>query len=314
MNIVTYKKCISHFCKLTGISAALCFAAPVIAEQDISVPKVDGGEFVTEPQAAPMQVPNLPALKSLPSQQVVPGNQNVMPILPMGTQQKGAVPGHGVVMPGGGMMPGQGGMMHGGQRSLKDMLGSDDIEDIRGPISIMSPFMWLYGGIAILLVAIILWALVRFIKRPKTVVYRKPYEIAFEALQNIRQLMVKEKAREFSISVSNVVRAYIENRFNVISTTSTTDEFMEMVRNEKCGALKDHMILLHDFLEFCDLAKFAGCQLTVEQMNGMMDSAWNFVDETKMETSFDEADQSLTCSDDGEDVLDPEVIVEGGVK
>jgi len=314
MNVVADKKCMFRFCRAISFAAALCFAISAIADQEVSPPKVDESKVVPDAEGAPMQVPKLPALKSLPSQQVVPGNQNVMPMMPMGTQQKGIAPGHGMVMPGGGLMQGQGGMMPGAQQSLKDMLGSGTLEDIRGPISIMSPLVWIYAVAAVSLVACILWLVVRFLKRPKIVVCRKPYEIAFEALQNIRQLMVKEKAREFSISVSNVLRSYIESRFNVISTTSTTDEFMDMVRNEQRGPLKDHLELLHDFLEFCDLAKFAGCQLTVDQMNGMMDSAWKFVEETKFEEQFAGAGQIMTGGGDGEEVLEPEVVVEGGVK
>jgi len=212
------------------------------------------------------------------------------------------------------MLQGQGGMpggMPGGQQSLKDMLGPGDVDDIYGPIHIVSTWLIVAYVVGAIIVLVIVWLIIKYLTRPAPVIIRKFYEIAFEALHKVKASMNDVDSREFSIQISNVIRTYIEGRFTVVSTKSTTDEFMDMIRGEKQGALKDHMDQLHDFLEYCDLAKFAGCELTKEQVSGMMDSAWKFVDETK-----DDDTAELNCEDNvtgDSSVIEPEVVSKGGV-
>jgi len=263
-------------------------------------------------------------------------DKNIVPALPkvrppqVNAQQTPILPhsGAGQALPNGGsqqltpqqqqqimqMLQGQGGMpggMPGGQQSLKDMLGPGDVDDIYGPIHIVSPWLIAAYVAGVIIVLVLIWLIIKYITRPAPVIIRKFYEIAFEALHKVKTSMNEVDSREFSIQISNVIRTYIEGRFKVVSTKSTTDEFMDMIRGEKQGPLKDHMDQLHDFLEYCDLAKFAGCELTKEQVSGMMDSAWKFVDETKDDDTA-ELNSEDSAADDGS-VIEPELVSKGGV-
>jgi hypothetical protein len=80
--------------------------------------------------------------------------------------------------------------------------------------------------------------------------------------------------------VSEIVRNYIEQRFQVRAAHRTTQEFLHDLLAESHAALTVHHPLLGEFLEHCDLAKFARWQLSVAQMEAMYQSARTFVIET----------------------------------
>ena len=84
-----------------------------------------------------------------------------------------------------------------------------------------------------------------------------PYEIALARLEEARALMQPENAREFSIAVSEIVRQYIEERFQVWAARRTTEEFLHDLLEPSDALLASHRALLEDFLRHCDLAKFA---------------------------------------------------------
>ena len=155
-----------------------------------------------------------------------------------------------------------------------------DIRDIRGPIHIPDPTLWLFyalGGILLLLLA---WAAWKWLGKRKAFRAKTAFEIAFEELEKAKALMTPEKAERFSVMVSDTIRTYIEKRFNMRATRKTTHEFMTIVAAESSGELNRHEKPLHEFLGHCDLAKFARQAFNVEQMQKMHQSAWRFVEET----------------------------------
>lgn len=154
-----------------------------------------------------------------------------------------------------------------------------DIRDIRGPKYIPSPWLWpaWFGGA--LALGALGYAAWRWSRR--TLAKAKlPYEIALDQLEEARALMQPENAREFSIAVSEIVRNYIEDRFQVLAARRTTEEFLYDLLESSDALLASHRALLADFLIHCDLAKFARWILSIEEMENMLQSARTFVIET----------------------------------
>ena len=87
-------------------------------------------------------------------------------------------------------------------------------------------------------------------------------------------------AREFGIAASEVIRNYIEKRFNVIATQRTTEEFLQTLLQSSNETLARHRSLLEEFLQQCDFVKFAGISLAVADMESLFQSARGFVLET----------------------------------
>ena len=92
--------------------------------------------------------------------------------------------------------------------------------------------------------------------------------------------MRSDTARAFGTAASELIRDYIEKRFNVIATQRTTEEFLQALLQSSNEALARHRSLLAEFLQQCDFVKFAGDSLAVADMEALFQSARRFVLET----------------------------------
>jgi hypothetical protein len=158
--------------------------------------------------------------------------------------------------------------------------GAEDIRDIRGPKVL--PREWAVPLVfaAALVVALCIysrWYLRHRGPRPRTLTLS---EQTLERLEEARSLMRQATAREFGIAASEVIRSYIEKRFDVVATQRTTEEFLHTLLQNSHEALARHRGLLAQFLRQCDLVKFAGESLAITDMESLLLSARAFVLET----------------------------------
>ena len=158
---------------------------------------------------------------------------------------------------------------------------AEDIRDIRGPISIPSPWRWIGPAAAGVAVLALLYAAWVWYRRRATAKAKQPHEIALDRLQRARALMKPEQAREYSFAISEITRDYIERRFGERAARRTTDEFLRDLVHQSDSPLAAHQALLADVLRYCDLAKFARWQLDMPEMEAMHDSARAFITATR---------------------------------
>ena len=156
-----------------------------------------------------------------------------------------------------------------------------DIHDIRGPISI--PYQWFWPVVAAvsLLAAAAVFLVWKFFPRRLLVHVKTPYEIALERLDSARTLMKTETVREYAFTVSEVIRVYIEQRFGETAARRTTEEFISDLIGQAWSPLAAHRGRLEEFLNHCDLIKFARCGATTREMELMHESARAFILETQ---------------------------------
>jgi len=161
-----------------------------------------------------------------------------------------------------------------------DPAAADDIRDIRGPKAYLPP--WLIPAIAgaVFLVALAAYAAWRWARRRRPAKTLQPFEIALQRLEELRPLMHPASVREFSIAISDVVRRYTEEAFAVIATQRTTEEFLHDLLASAHPALAPHRNLLAEFLNRCDLAKFAGLSYSQQDLESLYQSARTFVSST----------------------------------
>jgi len=158
----------------------------------------------------------------------------------------------------------------------------EDIHDIRGPKAVSPSWVMTAVVAGVLVAAILVYALWRWHRRPSRA---RPRNVSLsdqtlERLDAARLLMSPATARDFGIAASEVVRRYIEQRFEVIATQRTTEEFLHTLLQSSNAGLAHHRALLANFLEGCDVVKFAGASPAVEDMERLFQSARRFVLET----------------------------------
>jgi len=76
------------------------------------------------------------------------------------------------------------------------------------------------------------------------------------------------------------VRKYIEDAFHITATHRTTEEFLRDLLQSSNTALAAHRNLLAEFLNQCDMAKFAGVSLSRQIIESLHHSARSFVVES----------------------------------
>jgi len=165
----------------------------------------------------------------------------------------------------------------------------EDIKDIKGPIYFPADYFLLTVILAVITVVILVFMIRFFLKRKKgkgSEAFSEPlkpaHQIAYEALEALKakNLPQLEKVKQYYSELSDIARHYLENRFTVRAPEMTTEEFLYSLResNDLTGA---HKNLLKQFLNHCDLVKFAKYGPTQDEIEDSFASAKNLVDETR---------------------------------
>ncbi|MBN2588295.1 MAG: hypothetical protein JXA96_00405 [Sedimentisphaerales bacterium] len=146
-----------------------------------------------------------------------------------------------------------------------------------------------YTWIWILLVVVIVIAVICVViyfkrKRVKEIVriFRPAHEIAYERLRVfVGQNLIEEgKIKEFYEGISDILRHYIEHRFDLRAPERTTEEFLYEIQYTDVLSKSDKDSL-GEFLTHCDMVKFAKFNPTKEQIQKTFDLVKSFIEKTK---------------------------------
>ena len=146
----------------------------------------------------------------------------------------------------------------------------------RGPIGVL---LW-----PPVLLLVLLATLIVRTTRPVPVFVRRtpPDQLAIDALQRLRLHLPTDAdgISPFVVDVSDVLRRYIEGRFDLHAPARTTEEFLlEVARRDDAVAEREET--LGGFLTSCDLVKFARARPGREELLALLATAESFVEETR---------------------------------
>jgi len=159
---------------------------------------------------------------------------------------------------------------------------ANDIRDIKPPVAIHSGWEFLWWTLTILLaVALLVWAWRYWQKRCAQVLVVPPIPAHIRAKQKLQEaLALLSQPKPFCILVSDTVRGYLEERFTFHAPERTTEEFLHELR-ETDRLTRDQKGSLGEFLQRCDLVKFAKYEPGEPELRDMHDSALRLVEETE---------------------------------
>lgn len=164
-----------------------------------------------------------------------------------------------------------------------------DIYDIYGPLPLPNQTNWILYGIAAVIVLLILAALYYLFiqKRTKPAVPPIPPQItALAALAQAREYLTSNQSLLYAERISEILRSYIEQRFNIRSTRQTTSEFLLSMQVEHRNdhiQLLPHQDALKKCMQQCDMAKYAHKKADIETMEEMEKGVRSFIEETMVE-------------------------------
>lgn len=121
-------------------------------------------------------------------------------------------------------------------------------------------------------------------KRVKELVriFRPAHELAYERLRALvrEDLVGTGRIKEFYERISNILRYYIEHRFDIRAPERTTEEFLLELASTDVLSESDKE-RLGEFLRHCDLVKFARHEPTTAQIQETFDLVKAFIEKTK---------------------------------
>ncbi|MBI5666156.1 MAG: hypothetical protein HZC49_13865 [Nitrospirae bacterium] len=183
--------------------------------------------------------------------------------------------------------------------SVTEDIEKAEIRDIKGPVGVYN-LTYLYLVLAIIAVIILIVLIVRFLKKRKKlkeifIPPRPAHEIAYEALRELmnRDYLKAGKVREYYFELSDIVRHYIEDRFQLKAPEMTTEEFLSTLKYS--GVLNSEQKGdVRDFLSHCDMVKFAKYLPEQREIELSYDSAKKLIDGTKEIVVQDKAGNDLS--------------------
>ena len=152
------------------------------------------------------------------------------------------------------------------------------------------PFDWkeylpyIYWGAGILaILALMYFIIYKLVKNKKPKVLEKqkpkiaPHIIALRDLENIRNLKLWQegKAKEYYTAITDVLRVYLEGRYNISAMELTTDEIMAIMRSQVIDNLSEEK--LKQILSLADYVKFAKVQPIDVENELTLSNAFEFV-------------------------------------
>ena len=168
------------------------------------------------------------------------------------------------------------------QTNLTSAAITNGLRDIKPPVEIPSGWEWLWWVLgALVCVALLVGLVVSLLTRRKalrTPPLIPPHIRARERLDDALKLLSQPKP--FVIAVSDTLRGYLEERFSFRAPERTTEEFLHELQatplldqTQKEG--------LGEFLQRCDLVKFARYEPTASELRSLHGAAYRLVEETE---------------------------------
>ena len=175
------------------------------------------------------------------------------------------------------------------QFAVQTLLLKPDVtpRDIKGLVNWPAVLpRWVLPFLTVLILLLVVAVLLRrFISKRRTILQYPPppppHEVALRALRHLlsKGLIEAGEVEAFYVELSTIVRRYLEDRFNLRAPERTTEEFIREATSSRLLSA-DHQMLTRDFLEQCDLVKFARYRPEQEAMRSGYDAAERLVTET----------------------------------
>ncbi len=149
------------------------------------------------------------------------------------------------------------------------------LRDIAPPVDVFPYPVWMVviaALLALILLGLLLWIIVKWCRRQAISPPLLPHERALQQLAEARAQAPTADPHQFGAQVSDILRAYIGQRYGLPATRQTSPEFLAAAADSPLFS-DEKRAALSTFLEKTDLLKFAHFEATSEENLALCDSA-----------------------------------------
>jgi hypothetical protein len=160
---------------------------------------------------------------------------------------------------------------------LMSIFLAQEFHEIAPPVdySLIPPWMIFVGTlVALSIAAATMWFVIR--SRRKQTPIQSPRERTLEMLDRMQNEIEELSPYQFSIRISDILRQYATEQYNLPVTRQTSIEFLNLIKIASPFS-EDEKMLLEDFLNRCDLIKFARYEATTADSRLLLEEATRFV-------------------------------------
>src|SRR6476469_7815265 len=157
------------------------------------------------------------------------------------------------------------------------LLLAENATDIVPPVnySLVPPWMIFVACLLVLaIIGLVIWYGRKLFRKEKPVPTRR--ESALGAVNEIKKDVERINPYQFSIRVSDILPRYVMEQFDLPMTRQTSVEFLNAIGSAASFGDEEEA-LLADFLNRCDLIKFARYNATPSDSRLLLDEAHQFV-------------------------------------
>jgi len=167
-----------------------------------------------------------------------------------------------------------------------------DIRDIKPPLELQRDLKTIIrlsiAGVVLILLALLIYYFIKRKKEGKSLLPkrvkapRSAHEIALEELDQLTHsdMLEQGEVKRFYSELSEIIRKYMEGRFYIVAIEMTTEQ---LINNMKQVEIENNIIeLTYEFLDSCDLVKFAKYIPTQQENELAIQQAYDIVNLTKI--------------------------------
>jgi hypothetical protein len=188
-----------------------------------------------------------------------------------------------------------------------------EIKDIKAPLgvpfSILDYWQYILGFFGLIFIAFAVWYVIKLRKKqPLFGGFRAadpPHIIALRELDGLRaeKLWQQDKTKQYYTRLTEIIRTYIERRYEIDALEMTSDEILIALKNAQMDDFSQ-IELLQKMFQTADLVKFAKGQPLPDENEVNLLNAYQFVNNTKIIVSI-QAENDAEHKD-GEESLKPD--------
>jgi Domain of unknown function (DUF4381) len=157
------------------------------------------------------------------------------------------------------------------------ILAVQNFHEIAPPVDYSFVPTWaifLASFVGLSLIGLLIWLMIR--KTKPALPPKLPREVALEELERIGREIERINPYLFSIRASDILRRYVTNQYALPVTRQTSVEFLAALAKSSPFSANEKS-LLEDFLNRCDLIKFARYEATSADSRLLLEEATRFV-------------------------------------
>lgn len=164
------------------------------------------------------------------------------------------------------------------------------LDDITGPIERARPLPWKVIAawtLLALIILVLIFFIVKNLKKQKVSTISAGQK-SLLALDDLAEIKDQKTSILYMEKISELLRIYIGERFQLQSTRQTTQEFLLSVSHpativEIDTQLAQHKESLQDCLELSDMAKFAHCPPNQQSLDDIESAVRSFIQKTDIQ-------------------------------